>query len=120
MKQNLNVKQIIAITIAILGVIIGSNAQIVTIFGEHASHSIIACAGLINSILSSILAVLTSQGSTVKDVLAMKGVEKIAVNEQANSTLATIAIDPTQPKIEPTYAAFQQVSETAKNTPLVK
>jgi hypothetical protein len=112
--MNLNRNQMIAITIAVLGVMIGSAAQLTDLFGAGVTKIIISVASLLNSVLSSVLAVISSQGSQVRDVLAMPGVEKINVNAAANQTLAAIAIDPNVDKIAPTQAALQQVTQTAK------
>jgi len=114
--MNLNVKQVIAIIVAVLSVLSGSTAQLTDLLGPGAAKVVISMASLAMSVLSSILAVITSQGSTVKDVLAMPGVEKININGQANQTLAAIAIDPKQDKISPTQAARLEVTATAKGT----
>ena len=52
------------------------------------------------SIIAGVQGVISSQGSLVSDVQAMPGVEKIVVNEQANKTLAGMAVDSAQNKIE--------------------
>lgn len=113
---NLNYKQIISIVSAVLGVLMISTSQLTDLFGTGVAKNITSVAALVNTILSSVMAVLTSQGSTVKDVLAMQGVEKIDVNGSANSTLAAIALDPKQDKISPTPGAMDRVTETAKGT----
>jgi hypothetical protein len=112
--MNLNRNQIIAITIAILGVMIGSAAQLTDLFGPVATKIIISVASLSNSVLSSVLAVISSQGGQVHDVLAMPGVEHIDVNAAANKTLAAIAIDPSVDKIAPTPQALNRVTQTAE------
>lgn len=112
--MNLNRNQIIAITIAVLGVLIGSAAQLTDLFGPGWTKTIISVASLLNSILSSVLAVISSQGGQVRDVLAMLGVEHIDVNREANKTLAAIAIDRNVDKIAPIQADLQQVTQTAQ------
>jgi hypothetical protein len=47
----------------------------------------------------------------------MPGVEKIIVNKQANQTLASLAVDPNQPKIETVPADKKAVQSTANSTP---
>jgi len=111
---NLNRNQIISIVIAVLSVMAGSTAQLTDLFGPGIAHTIISVAGLCNTILSSVMVIITSQGAQVRDVLAMPGVEKINVNAAANKTLAAIAIDPSVDKIAPTQAAIQQVTQTAQ------
>lgn len=112
--MNLNRNQIISIIIAILSVLAGSTAQLTDLFGPGITKTIISVAGLFNTILSSVMVIITSQGGTVRDVLAMPGVEKLDVNGDAGKTLAMMAIDKKQDKIAPTPAAMQQVTETAK------
>lgn len=112
--MNLNGKQLIAISIAVLGVLMVSTSQLTDLFGPTVTKSIAAVAALLNSILGATMAVLTSQTGTVKDVLAMPGVDKITVNSQANQTLSQIAVDPTVNKISPTAAAQSSVEATAK------
>lgn len=113
MNMNLNRNQILAITIAILAVLMASTAQLTDLFGAGTAKAIISAAGLLNGMLSSILAVITGQAGMVKDVQAMQGVEKITVNAQANQTLAQIAVDPANLKIEATPQAQAQVNAKA-------
>ena len=112
--MNLNGKQVISIVGAILSVLMISTAQLTDLFGAGVAKSIVSVAGLGNLVLQSIMTAITSQGSQVRDVLAMPGVQKIDVNAAANQTLAAIAIDPNVDKIAPTQAALQQVTQTAK------
>lgn len=112
--MNLNGKQLIGITIAVLGVLMVSTSQLTDLFGPTVTKSITAVAALLNSILGATLAVITSQTGTVKDVLAMPGVDKININASANQTLAAIAVDPAINKISPTPAAQSAVEATAK------
>jgi len=112
--MNLNAKQIISIIGAILSVLMISTAQLTDLMGPIAAKSIVSVAGLGNMVLSSVMAALTSQGSTIKDVLAMPGVDKININASANQTLSAIAVDPSINKISPTPDAQQQVENTAK------
>ena len=112
--MNLNGKQIISIVGAILSVLMISTAQLTDLFGSGVAKSIVSVAGLGNLVLQSIMTAITSQGSQVRDVLAMPGVEKINVNAAANKTLAEIAIDPNVDKIAPTQRDLQQVTQTAK------
>jgi hypothetical protein len=113
---NLNLKQIFGVAVAVLGVLMISTSQLTDLFGPGVAKSITAVAGILNSILGATLAVITSQTGTVKDVLAMPGVEKIDVNGKANSTLAAIAVDPTVDKISPTPAAQAQVTAIAQGS----
>jgi hypothetical protein len=64
--------------------------------------------------LGVVLAFMTGQANAVKAVQAMPGVEKIVVNQQANAALATLAVDPTQTKIETVPADIPAVQATAR------
>lgn len=112
--MNLNGKQIISIVGAILSVLMISTAQLTDLFGPGVAKSIVSVAGLGNLVLQSIMTAITSQGSQVRDVLAMPGVDKIDVNAAANKTLAAIAIDPSIDKIAPTPQAMNRVTQTAE------
>lgn len=111
--MNLNAKQIISIIGAVLGVLMISTSQLTDLLGPSAAKTIVSIAGLVNTVLSSIMAVITSQGSTVREVRAMPGVEHIEVNEHANATLAAIAVDPDEPKVSATPRAQAAVTATA-------
>lgn len=116
--MNLTRNQIIAITLAVLGVLAGSATQLTDLFGTNVAKTMVTASSLVQTILASILAVMTGQTSQVKDVLAMPGVEKLTVNAAANQTLSAIAVDPRVDKIAPTTGAETAVAETAKgNTP---
>lgn len=112
--MNLNRNQILAISIAILGVLMISTSQLTDLFGPTATKSIVSAASILNSILAGILTATNSQSGQVHDVLAMPGVEKIDVNAKANATLAAIAVDPNVDKIAPTPAAQAAVTAIAQ------
>ncbi len=114
--MNLNAKQIISIVGAVLSALMIAGSQLTDVFGAGVAKSIVSVAGLGNLILQSIMAGITSQGSTVRDVRSMKGVENIEVNAEANSTLAAIAVDPNEKKVSVRPKDLQQVAETAKGT----
>lgn len=111
--MNLNTKQILAIILAILSVMSGSTAQLTDLLGAGAAKAVISMSSLAMSVISSVLAVLTSQDKIVKEVAAMPGVQRIDINENANQTLAAIATDPMQPKVG---ATTPMVRETLKDT----
>ena len=114
--MNLNQNQVIAIIVAVMSVLSGATAQLTDLFGAVVAKDIVSVSGLVTAALSAILAVVTSQGSQVRGVLAMPGVEKISVNAQANQTLASLAVDPNVNKIAPTQAAMADVTATAKGS----
>ena len=111
--MNLNINQVLAIALVILGVFVASTAQLTDLFGPAVAKTIVSVSGLFMSILSGIVGVLTGQSSQIKAVQAMPGVEKIVVNAQANSTLAGLAVDPAQEKIETAPGAGAAVARTA-------
>lgn len=113
--MNLNGKQIIAIVGAVLAALMVSTTQLTDLFGPTVTKTIISTAGLIGLILNSITAAISGQASMVKEVAAMPGVEPIKINENANSTLAAIAVDPMQQNIGGTTPQVQtQLKEIAK------
>ena len=112
--QNLTRSQKFQIVLCVLGVLVASTGQLTELFGTQITKYIISAAGLGVSTLSGIGAILTGQGAQVQAVQDMPGVEKIVVNKEANATLATMAVDPAQLKIEPTPAAQTAVEATAK------
>jgi hypothetical protein len=113
---NLNGKQVIAIIVAVLGVVMGSAAQLTDLFGAGNTKIIISVAGLLNSTLSAVLAIIMTQTAQVKDVLAMPGVERLDVNAKASPALAALAVDPAVNKIAPIPAAIDQVTKTAQGS----
>lgn len=108
----MNAKQALSITLVVLGVMTASTSQMTEIFGVTTAKYIISIAGLLMSTLAGIQGVISSQGSLVKDVQAMPGIESIQVNKQANATLAALAIDPST-KVEIKPGAEQAVNATA-------
>ena len=112
---NLTTNQIIAIVMAILGVLVGSTAQLTDLLGPSTTKTVVSLASLANTMLSGIMVVLTGQAAQVKNVIAMPGVEHISVNAQANTTLSQLAVDPSVNKIAPTPAAMIDVTAKASS-----
>ena len=110
--MNLNTKQVLAIILAVLSVLSGSTAQLTDLLGPSAAKITISVASLAMSVISSVLAVLSSQGNIVKDVAAMPGVSRIAVNENATPALASLATDPATPKIGATTPEVRETLQT--------
>lgn len=111
----MNSKQILSTILVILGVLTASAAQLTDLFGPQVTKTIISVSTLLMSVLAGIQGVFSTQGSLVRDVQAMPGVEKILVNEKANDTLATLATDPLNLKIEAKPGAEAAVASTAAN-----
>lgn len=114
--MNLTFNQKVAFVVAVLSFLSagGSAADLVTLFGSTVAKSIAAFASIGAGIGGLFLGVVTGQANLVKDVQAMPGIEKIQVNAQANSTLAKIAVDPANDKVEVTPEATQAVEKKAQ------
>src|SRR5882724_10191409 len=92
-------KQWFQIVSGVIGGLITGAALLQTLFGQALTIQIVAGLGVANIILSSVGTALSGQGSLVKDVAAMPGVEKVLVNATASPTLASVAVDPAQQKV---------------------
>lgn len=114
--NNLTRSQMFSIISVILGVLVASTGQLTDLIGPNHTKIVVSLAGLLSAIVSGIGGILTGQGQQISAVSAMPGVDKIVVNEKANATLATLAVDPQQEKIEPTQAAVQAVVDTASKS----
>lgn len=116
MELNLTFNQKVAIILVALGVLTtgGTAADLATLIGPGYAKLVTAAANMAQTFLAGFLAVVTGQGSLIKDVRSMPGVEKITVNAQANPTLAAIAMDPNEHKIEPTLEDADAVEATSK------
>ena len=116
----MNTAQKLALTIGILGFVATGSTQLTDIFSPFGSlaplivKEIVSLSGFATGVLGIVLTFTTGQSGMVKSVQAMPGVEKIVVNEQANATLATLAVDPTQAKIETVPSALPAVQATAR------
>lgn len=113
--KNLTAGQWLGIILAVLGVLAASTVQLTDLFGPSIAKTIGTVANLLMTTLSSILVVITGQAAQLQAVQAMPGVEKITVNARANETLATLAVDPAQPKIEPLPQAAAAVQRAAQS-----
>ncbi len=104
-----------AIAILMFSVLMGGSAQLTELIGPPMTKAIISFATLINGFLAGVQIILGGQAQQVKDVAAMPGVERIAVNASANSVLASVATDADQPKIGATDPGTRLVlQDTAK------
>lgn len=112
--RNLTLVQWIGIMVGLNSLLMGATPQLTVLFGTAAVPIIVAIATLGNGALGVFVTVIGGQSAQVRNVLAMPGVEKIAVNGQANAALAAMAVDPDQNKIAPTTAAMDKVTATAK------
>ena len=111
---NIQPKQWFTIVSGFVSSLITGAALLNPLFGEGLSLKIVAALGIVNLLLNSVQTAFTGQAQLIKDVAAMPGVEKITVNEKANPTLASVAVDPTVDKVAPTRADMDVVSQTAR------
>jgi len=111
--MNLTLGQKISMALVLLTVFGGATAQLTPILGAYASTTIATIASLLASIVSGWMFIITGQGNMVRDVAAMPGVTRVAVNEQASQALAQVATDPNQPKVG---AISPEVRETLNAT----
>lgn len=110
--MNLTGKQVLLIISAVLSALVASTAQLTDIFGPTEAKAIISVVSLLNTIITSVAASVIGQASLVKDVAAMPGIARIAVNEQASPTLAQVATDPLVQKVG---AVTPEVRTTLQN-----
>ncbi len=111
--MNLTPAQWLAIAIGMLGVLAAGGTQLDAVIGPVAAKSISAASALVSAMLAIPLSVMTGQSSIVRQVSVMPGVEPLKVNAQANSTLAALAVDPANDKIEVKPGAEAAVQRTA-------
>lgn len=116
MKINLTTGQYMAIVVFMLSATAGATAQLTPVFGPTVTGLIVSIANLIMTVVvTPIIFVVTGQSSIVKAVQSMPGVDGITVNEKANKTLAQLAVDPAQAKIDVVPGAQAAVANTAKS-----
>lgn len=96
--------QWIAIVILILSVNMGATAQLTDLFGAGVAKLIVSFSSLGSSILAGVQIILGGQGQQVRDVAAIQGADgrpavRVAVNANAGTTLAAVALDPAQQNV---------------------
>jgi len=97
--MNVTSKQWFQICSSVIGGLITGAALLQTLFGQDLTIKIVAVLGIANIILGSVGAALSGQANLVRDVAAMPGVTRVAVNADASPALAQVAVDPMQPKV---------------------
>lgn len=112
--MNITAKQWLAIIGVIVGAIAASQPLWASLFGPQIASAVIGLAGFVGMVANGVITVISGQAATVKDTLAMPGVESISVNAKANQTLAAIAVDPAQVKIDAAPGAADAVQKIAK------
>jgi hypothetical protein len=111
--MQINLKQVISIAIAVLGVLMISTTQLTDLFGEGVAKTIVSLAALLNTTLGSVMAVISSTSQQFKDVSNTTGVEPLRINKDASPALAMLAVDPTINNIAPTSADRVEVEAKA-------
>lgn len=116
--RNITPLQWLGIIILFNGTVVGGTTALLQMGIPHGIvQGISAFCGLANVFLGGLVTMFGGQGAMVKSVAAMPGVESIAVNKQANATLAQIAVSltPDASKIEAIPTDASKVAETAKS-----
>lgn len=111
--MNLTTIQKIAISMAVLGVLSTSGAQLTDLLGAGIGKTVVSVAGLVNSVLAAIVAVLSGQSAIIKQVAAIQGDDgkpavRVSVNANAPVAVASVAIDPAQPNVGAATPAARQ------------
>jgi hypothetical protein len=100
--MQINLKQIISIAIAVLGVLMISTTQLTDLFGAGVAKTVVSLAALLNTTLGSVMAVISSTSQQFKDVSNTTGVEPLRINKDASPEIAALAVDPKIDNIAPT------------------
>lgn len=111
--KNMTPLQWLIILMSFNSAVVGATAQLNDLFGAAIAHYIVSGVTFANTLLGAFMVPFGGQSAMVKNVLAMPGVEKLMVNGNANTTLATIAVDPNIDKITAKPEDLVKVSKTA-------
>lgn len=111
--SDLTLIQILGIVLVVNGALSGAVNELTDLFGPTVAKHVLSVCVIGSGICGGFITMFGGLGSQVRNVLAMPGVEKIDVNAQASSALATMAVDPKENKIAPTQAAMETVVATA-------
>jgi hypothetical protein len=117
--SDLTLIQVLGAILVINGALAGGVNELTDLLGPTMAKHVLSVCVIGSGICGGFITMFGGLGSQVRNVLAMPGVEKIAVNGQANSTLAAIAIDPLQDKSAPTTAAMDKVTATAAKAAII-
>lgn len=111
---NIQPKQWFQIVSGTVSGLMTSAALFQQLLGQETALLVVAALGIINVVISSVGTALSGQAQLVKDVAAMPGVEKITINQNANPTLAAVAVDQNVDKVAPTRQDMDIVTQTAR------
>lgn len=110
--------QWVGIILMVNGVLSGSASQMTDLLGPVWAAHVGSIAVMGSGICGGLITMFGGQGAMIRGVAAMPGVEAIKVNSLANATLATIAVDQAQGKVETLPEAKSAVAATAKGAAL--
>ena len=114
--MNVTPLQWLGIILIVNGTLAGATTQLTTLFGVSIANDILAVASIGSGIVGGLVTMFGGQSSMIKSVAAMPGVDRINVNAAANPTLASVAVDPNQPKVGAINPDVRKtLLETAKN-----
>jgi hypothetical protein len=111
----MNQNQWLAITLAVLGVLAASTAQLTDLFGAQVTHIIISVSTLLMTLLSAILGVLTGQAGMQRSVTAAGNLVVSPKNGNAVSLAQKIG---TMPEVSKVVAA-PEVADAAPSEKVV-
>lgn len=109
----MNYKQIMAIVVAILSATAAASANLTDLFGAGVAKSLVSAATLLNTMLSSVLAVYSSTSQNVVDASNVDGV-KVKVSGEAPQKIAALALDEKQVSISPEVGEERAVVQKAE------
>jgi hypothetical protein len=112
--KNLSPTQWVILFMTTASFLNGATAQLTDFVGPTVTHYVISGFAFASGLIGTWAVALTSQGSIIKQVAAMPGIDPIKVNANANATAAALAIDPESHKISPAEGAAQAVAAIAK------
>ncbi len=98
-----------AIGILLCTVITGGTAQLTDLVGVGVTKIMVSLCTLVTGFLAGIQIILGGQAQQIKDVAAMPGVERVAINASASLAAAQVATDPAQSKVGATSPEVRQV-----------
>lgn len=110
--KNLTLVQWIGIMIGLNSLLMGATPQLTVLFGTAAVPIIVAIATLGNGALGVFVTVIGGLGTQALNVVA--GGASVAVGPNAKPSLATLAVDPANNKIDAAPGAEAAVAAIAK------
>lgn len=113
--MNINLSQGLAIALIVLSALTAGSAQLADAgLSAGTVKAIVGLAGLAATIISGIVALLTGQASIIRQVSNMPGIEPLKINAQANQTVAALALDPANVKIDAKAGSEAAVTKIAQ------